>query len=426
MSYLLNLVYLIALCLASPWLLYNAIRKGKYRQGWGAKFLGRVPLRSRERPGIWLHAVSVGEVNLLQPLLAAIENRHPDWECVISTTTRTGYELARRKYAPRSVFYCPLDFSWAVRNALRRIQPRLLVLVELELWPNLIRGAKRAGIPVAIVNGRLSESSGRGYQRIGFLVKRLIASIDLLAVQNEEYAQRFRQLGASPWQLQVTGSLKFDGIDQDRGNPATQELAALAGITDQETVFLAGSTQYPEEQIALAVFQKMAKDYPQLRLILVPRHPERFAEVATLLDQQAADWQLRSELGPAATKPPSRILLVDAMGELAAWWGTARIAFVGGSLGKRGGQNMIEPAGYGAAVCFGPHTHNFRDIVEMLLHREAAVVVHDEVELQAFVQQCLDDPTACQQLGARAQQLVASQDGATERTLQLLESLNRF
>ncbi len=425
MSYLLNLVYLIALCLASPWLLYNAIRKSKYRQGWGAKFLGRVPLRSPERPGIWLHAVSVGEVNLLQPLLAAIENRHPDWECVISTTTRTGYELARRKYAPRSVFYCPLDFSWAVRNALRRIQPGLLVLVELELWPNLIRGAKRAGIPVAIVNGRLSESSSRGYQRIGFLVKRLIASMDLLAVQNEEYAQRFRQLGARPGQLQVTGSLKFDGIDQDRGNPTTQALASLAGITDQETVFLAGSTQYPEEQIALAVFQKLAKDYPHLRLILVPRHPERFAEVATMLDQQAADWQLRSELDPAATKPPARILLVDAMGELAAWWGTARIAFVGGSLGKRGGQNMIEPAGYGAAVCFGPHTHNFRDIVEMLLHQEAAVVVHDEAELQAFVQQCLNDPTACQQLGERAQQLVASQDGATERTLQLLESLNR-
>ncbi|MCP3691068.1 MAG: 3-deoxy-D-manno-octulosonic acid transferase, partial [Planctomycetaceae bacterium] len=218
-----------------------------------------------------------------------------------------------------------------------------------------------AGIPVAIVNGRLSESSSRGYQRIGFLVKRLIASMDLVAVQNEEYAQRFRQLGANPGQLQVTGSLKFDGIDQDRGNSATQELASLAGITDQETVFLAGSTQYPEEQIALAVFQKLAKDYPQLRLILVPRHPERFAEVAALLDQQAADWQLRSELDPAATRPPARILLVDAMGELAAWWGTARIAFVGGSLGKRGGQNMIEPAGYGAAVCFGPHTHNFRD-----------------------------------------------------------------
>ena len=426
MSYLLNLVYLIALCLASPWLLYNAIRKGKYRQGWGAKFLGRVPLRSRERPGVWLHAVSVGEVNLLQPLLAAIEHRHPDWECVISTTTRTGYELARRKYAPRSVFYCPLDFSWAVRNALRRVQPRLLVLVELELWPNLIRGAKRAGIPVAIVNGRLSESSGRGYRRIGFLVKRLLGSIDLLAVQNEEYAQRFRQLGASPGQLQITGSLKFDGVNHDRGNPATQELSSLAGITDQETVFLAGSTQYPEEQIAVSVFGKLANDYPHLRLILVPRHPERFAEVAAMLDKQSVKWQLRSELDPAVAAPPSRILLVDAMGELAAWWGTARIAFVGGSLGKRGGQNMIEPAGYGAAVCFGPHTHNFRDIVEMLLQHEAAMVVRNEAELQAFVQQCLDDPAACQRLGERAQRLVASQDGATERTLQLLESLIRF
>ena len=145
-----------------------------------------------------------------------------------------------------------------------------------------------------------------------------------------------------------------------------------------------------------------------------------------MLDQQSVNWQLRSELDPAAAAPPSRILLVDAMGELAAWWGTAQISFVGGSLGKRGGQNMIEPAGYGAAVCFGPHTHNFRDIVEMLLQHEAAMVVCGEAELQAFVQQCLDDPAACQRLGERAQQLVASQDGATERTLQLLESLIRF
>ena len=423
MSYLLNLVYLITLILASPWLVYNAIRKGKYRQGWAAKFLGRVPWRSRERTGIWLHAVSVGEVNLLQPLLAAIEEKHPDWECVISTTTRTGYELARQKYAPRSVFYCPLDFSWAVRTALRRIHPQLLVLVELELWPNLIRWTRRSGVPVAVVNGRLSASSARGYSRIRFLIRRLLQATSLVAVQNDEYAERFRQLGTSEDQLHVTGSLKFDGIEMDRENPASQQLAALAGINKQDIVFLAGSTQAPEEQFAVSVFRELIDDYPNLRLILVPRHPERFAEVANMLDQQEVEWCRRSELSADRENTTSRILLVDAMGELGAWWGTAQIAFVGGSLGKRGGQNMIEPSGYGAAVSFGPHTQNFRDIVEMLLQHDAAIVVQDQQELAAFVKRCLEDPEFARQLGQRAQQFVASQNGATSRTLALLESL---
>lgn len=423
MSYLLNLVYLITLILASPWLVYNAIRKGKYRQGWAAKFLGRVPWRSRERTGIWLHAVSVGEVNLLQPLLAAIEEKHPDWECVISTTTRTGYELARQKYAPRSVFYCPLDFSWAVRNALRRIHPQLLVLVELELWPNLIRWTRRSGVPVAVVNGRLSASSARGYSRIRFLIRRLLQATSLVAVQNDEYAERFRQLGTTEDQLHVTGSLKFDGIEMDRENPASQQLAALAGIEKQDIVFLAGSTQAPEEQLAVSVFRELVDDYPRLRLILVPRHPERFAEVASMLDQQEVEWIRRSELTADRQNTAARILLVDAMGELGAWWGTAQIAFVGGSLGKRGGQNMIEPSGYGAAVSFGPHTQNFRDIVEMLLQHDAAIVVQDRQELAAFVKRCLEDPEFARQLGQRAQQFVASQNGATDRTLALLESL---
>ena len=423
MSYLLNLVYLITLILASPWLVYNAIRKGKYRQGWAAKFLGRVPWRSRERTGIWLHAVSVGEVNLLQPLLAAIEEKHPDWEYVISTTTRTGYELARQKYAPRSVFYCPLDFSWAVRNALRRIHPQLLVLVELELWPNLIRWTRRSGVPVAVVNGRLSASSARGYSRIRFLIRRLLQATSLVAVQNDEYAERFRQLGTTEDQLHVTGSLKFDGIEMDRENPASQQLAALAGIEKQDIVFLAGSTQAPEEQLAVSVFRELVDDYPRLRLILVPRHPERFAEVASMLDQQEVEWIRRSELTADRQNTAARILLVDAMGELGAWWGTAQIAFVGGSLGKRGGQNMIEPSGYGAAVSFGPHTQNFRDIVEMLLQHDAAIVVQDRQELAAFVKRCLEDPEFARQLGQRAQQFVASQNGATDRTLALLESL---
>jgi 3-deoxy-D-manno-octulosonic-acid transferase len=419
-SYLLNLIYALLLLLASPYLLYQAIRKGKYREGFAAKFLGRVPRRTSDRPGVWLHAVSVGEVNLLAPLLAEIARQKPSWECVISTTTTSGMALARKKYAGHLVFYCPLDFSWAVRSALRRIRPRLLVLAELELWPNLVRAARRQGARVAVINGRLSERSFRGYRRIRPLVARLLQQIDCIAAQDATYADRFRQLGARAQSIAVTGSMKYDGAQTDRCNPATQRLRTLAGFSDDDVVLLAGSTQEPEEAIAVETYRQLRGAWPRLRLVLVPRHPERFSSVARLLDASGMAWQRRTLLDQGLRVPEARILLVDVVGELGAWWGTAQIALVGGSLSNRGGQNMIEPAAYGAAVSFGPNTRNFRDIVASLLSREAAVVVRDAQEFRQFVERCLKEPAYAAALGQRAQSLVAEQLGATGRTLRLL------
>lgn len=426
MGYLLNLLYLAAILVASPYLLYAAIRHGKYREGWREKFLGSVPLRSGKNKCLWLHAVSVGEVNLLAPLISRWEALYPDWECVISTTTLTGFALARKRYAPRTVFYCPLDFTWSVRRAIRRMRPDLLVLAELELWPNLVSAAKRTGVKVAIVNGRLGEKSLRGYQRIGFLARRTLEQVDLIAAQNEEYAARFRQLGALPSAVAVTGSIKFDGALTDRKNPVTKRLAALAGIQDSDQIFLAGSTQEPEESLAVSVFARLSKTHPSLRLILVPRHPERFEEVARMLEKCGLPWQRRSAIESAGLNPEVRILLVDVIGELAAWWGTAAVAFVGGSLGKRGGQNMIEPAAYGAAVSFGPNTWNFRDVVSLLLTRDAAVVVKDGAEMESFVRRCLEDADYAQSLGQRARSLVLEQLGATEKSVELLGRLVEF
>jgi 3-deoxy-D-manno-octulosonic-acid transferase len=362
-------------------------------------------------------------VNLLTPLLERWERLHPDWECVISTTTLAGYQLAQKRYSPRQVFYCPLDFTWAVRRALRRVRPDLLVLTELELWPNLVQAAQRQGAKVAIVNGRLSDGSLRGYRRVGWIVRPALAALDLIAAQNEEYAARFRQLGAPAASVQVTGSIKFDGACTDRMNAATQRLAALAGIVPRDIVFLAGSTQAPEESLALAAYQALAPQHDALRLILVPRHPERFAEAARLLDASGIRWQRRSRLDADGVDSQARVLLVDAVGELAAWWGAARIAFVGGSLGQRGGQNMIEPAAYGAAVCFGPNTANFRDVVAQLLAAQAAAIVRDGAELQRFVRRCLEDAAYADALGQRAQALVARQTGAADRTVALLSQL---
>ncbi len=423
-SYLLNLVYLLLLILAAPWLLARAISQGKYRQGFREKLLGWAPRRTSDKTCAWLHAVSVGEVNLLETLLGELARRRPDWELVVSTTTMTGMALAKKKYSHLTVFYCPLDFSWAVRCCLRRVRPDLLVLAELELWPNLIRLARGRGARVAVVNGRLSERSARGYKRIRPIVSSLLRRIDLLAVQDETYAGRFRDLGARRETVHVTGSMKYDGAETDRANPTTTRLAQLAGFGGGDVVFLAGSTQDPEEAVCLDVFRRLCQAWPKLRLVLVPRHPDRFESVARLLDSSDVAWRRRSELDRQGPDPAAGVLLVDALGELGAWWGTAQIGFVGGSLGERGGQNMIEPAAYGAAVSFGPNTGNFRDVVSTMLAHDAAVVVHDADELTTFVARCLEDPAYGDSLGHHAKTLVASQLGATERTVKLLTALD--
>jgi 3-deoxy-D-manno-octulosonic-acid transferase len=422
-AYVLNCIYLLLLVALAPWFAVQAIVRGKYREGFAAKFLGLSPKRTSNRRCLWFHAVSVGEVNLLGPLVEKIEDRHAGWDCVISTTTMTGYALARTRYPDITVFYCPLDFSWAVRTAMRRVRPDVLVLAELELWPNLIRAAGEFGAKVAIINGRLSDHSFRGYRRLRPLVAGLLQRIELIAVQNDEYAERFRALGASEESLCVTGSIKFDNAVTDRDNPKTKRLRELAGIAPSDVVFLAGSTQHPEESLALAAFEKLAPQWPNLRLILVPRHPDRFEEVAALLDASGVCWQRRSSLGGPAADSQARALLVDTVGELGAWWGTAHIAFVGGSLSRRGGQNMIEPAAYGAAVAFGPNTWNFRDVVAALLAQDAAKVVRGGEEMTEFVRTALTTPEQAAAMGRRAQALVREQLGATERTIAALEAV---
>ena len=423
MPYLLNLIYALLLIAASPWMAWQAARTGKYREGWGQKLLGFVPRRTSHARCVWIHAVSLGEVSLIGPLVGELRRRHPDWQLVISTTTLTGYALAKTRFADHLVCYCPMDFTWAVSRALDRIRPDALLLAELELWPNLIAAARNRGAKVVVVNGRLSERSFRGYRRLGRLVRGLLGRVDLVAAQNEQYAERFRTLGAPTERVRVTGSLKFDGAQTDRGNPATVRLRQLAGFHDHDVVFLAGSTQDPEERLAIAAYKELSPKFPRLRLVIVPRHPERFVEVAKLLSGSGLIWEKRSQWSPRGGNAQVRVLLVDQVGELAAWWGTSTIAYVGGSMGERQGQNMIEPAAYGCAVSFGPKTCNFRDVVSALLQAEAATVVQDGKELTAFVRNCLCEPEFVQTQGLRAASVVASQLGATGRTVDLIESL---
>jgi 3-deoxy-D-manno-octulosonic-acid transferase len=427
MPFALNLIYSAALVIFSPLLFYRWLRTGKYREGWSERFLGKAPVRIGDHPCLWFHAVSVGEVLLLRPIVREMVRRRPNWEVVISTSTSTGLAVARRTYGDLVTFYAPLDFSWSTRRAIARIRPTVLALVELELWPNLIRATKRAGAKVAIINARLSERSYRGYRRVKGALQRTLGRIDVVAAQDAEYARRFAELGVPSHRVSVTGSVKYDGLESDRNNAKTRELRKLLGLAPTDLVFVAGSTMEGEELAVLSAYNKARREHPGLRLILVPRHAERFESVAHWLVQQGETVIRRSRHKrplerTGSARPP--IILIDTIGELSAIWGLADVAFVGGSLrAGRGGQNMMEAAAYGAAVMFGPHVANFRETVEQLLKRNAARLVADDDELARGLLADLDEPEAAAARGAAGRDFVLAQHGAAVRTLAELDRL---
>ena len=426
-----------------PWFLWRYFQ-GKNRRGWSHKLFGAIDPPAGIRPTvsqdskdlIWIHAVSVGEVNLLGSILHEFANRAPEIKIAISTTTETGYDLAKSKYPESYIFFCPFDFTWAIKRVLRRLNPAALVLTELELWPNLIATADRMNVPVIVANGRLSEKSAQGYGRLRWLLKSSFEKLSLVLCQTSTYAERFVKLGCQRSDVQVTGNVKFDGIQTDRHNEATQALVQISGIHPSAQVFLAGSTQLEEDLIAAKVFQNLAPKHPELRLVLAPRHPQRVGDLVSQLGQLGIETQLRSELNPVSNPATAKssptdlygpsvkpVLIIDVIGELGAWWGRADIAYVGGSMGSREGQNMIEPAAYGAPVSFGPRTKNFIDLVNELLANDAATVVRNQSELTSFVSKCLNDPEFAKSAGNRAQQVVLSHRGASAKTFDAILNL---
>ena len=415
MRYVLDAVYLVLLALLSPLLIFKRkYRRGLWRRAFVAGALG-LPVIGRV---VWFHGVSVGEIHLLRFVVEAFRRRHPQFTCVISATTETGLAEAQKWFADCAVIRWPLDFSWAVGRALDAVRPELVVLAESELWPNFLLAARQRDIPVVAINVRFSPKSVRRYQRFRGVARHWLRLVSAFAVQTPEYADGLRRLGVT--RLRVTGSVKYDGVQTERGNPKTAKLRELLNIGPGDLVWVAGSTQQPEEKIVRTVFQRLQPDFPNLRLILVPRQRERFGPVAVELLRAGVPFVRRSEL--TAPMTGRDVVLVDTFGELGALWGLADVAFVGGSLdGRRGGQNMIEPAALGAAVVFGPHVWNFRDTVQRLLLANAAIQVRDALELAAAMRRLLADEAQRRRLGAAARELVRQQQGATERTLEVLD-----
>lgn len=417
-----NFVYGSLLLGLSPVLLYRRIRFGKYRRGFRQRLFGQLPEpAAANRPRVWLHAVSVGEVLQLRSLIDQLRQVRPDIHVLITTTTETGFQVASEKFPDCQIAFFPLDFSWSMRNAIQRARPDLIVLVELELWPNLLLTARRQQIPVALMNGRLSQKSFSGYSKIRPIIKRLLECLATVLVQTDEYRTRFLALGCPSEVLTVTGSIKFDGAQLESEPARVEDLRKVFSIEPKQPVWVAGSTHEPEERLIIGVYLELLKTIPDLRLILVPRHPERRDAIAQIVKEAGLGLIQRSQdiVSHLPLQPPI-VGLLDTVGELSDCWGLANVAFVGGSFSKRGGQNMIEPAALGVPTCFGPGTQNFRDVVQLLASSPAIRTVHTTEELREFVEKAILEVDELGSARQHLRNLVRSQQGATQKTCELL------
>ena len=416
-SLLLACVALVSL----PWWLLQMLRLGKYRSGL-AERLGFVPARLNDaRPGaIWVHAVSVGEVVAVSPLISELRQKYPDKQIFVSTTTATGQALARQRFGENRVFFMPLDFGFAVRPYLKALQPHILVLAETEFWPNLLHLAGKRGTALATVNARISDRSFPRYRKFKWFFGRVLANMDLFLAQTAEDAARLRAIGAATERVRVSGNLKFD-VRPASGSVLVNDLRSLISKSKESPVIVCGSTAEGEEDPLLASFKMVQQQFPSAIMVLAPRHPERFEKVAGMISSAGIALQRRSSW--AAPRPiPNGIFLLDSVGELAAIYALADIAFVGGSLVPTGGHNILEPAQYGAAIVVGPHTFNFREIVSIFEQGDAIRVVSAATLGPQFLA-LLNEPQERERLGHRAKDLFAQYAGATRRTLEALGPL---
>lgn len=404
----------VALLLTLPYWLLQMLRHGKYRSGL-AERLGSIPprLHRSTAKSIWVHAVSVGEVLASTALIRGLIARFPDHRIVVSTTTATGQKLARDRFGPENVFYFPLDFQFALRPYLDLLQPQLIVVAETELWPNFFALAHDRGIPIAVVNARISGRSFPRYSRISRWLRPTLEKVALFLAQSATDAERLLAIGAPAERVHMSGNLKFD-IAAGADSPLVAQLRPALG----HPVIVAGSTVEGEEPLVLAAFAAVQRQYPSATLLLAPRHPERFDAVAALLRRQ--NYWRRSQWSGGSVA--GGVFLLDTIGELAAVYQLAELAFVGGSLVPRGGHNILEAARFGVPVVVGPHTENFRDMID-LFRSANALRVADAAGLSATLLSLLADEPGRAALGQRARDIWRINTGATERTLARLQSL---
>jgi len=428
MIYLYDILALAALVVISPYYLWRMTTTDKYRAGLRQR-LGFFPKDVRDRLSsgnwIWVHAVSLGETNAVRPLMAELKRRLPDHAILVSTVTDTGQARARELPEVDQAIYLPLDIGIFLSRLLRFFRPKVLIIAETELWPRLIVSADRRGIPVCLVNGRISDRSFPRYNRFRTFTTAVFRRMSLIGMQTEEDARRVRALGAPERVVDVSGNLKFDSV---RVEPVSEEdragLRREWGLADGERLILGGSTWPGEEEVLVDAYESLRASFPDLRLLLAPRHIERMDEVVELLRSRDLPFSSRTgNLDGTTGEDIPDVLLLDTTGELARTYAIAEIAFVGKSLTERGGQNPLEPAGQGVAVLFGPNMQNFRGIAPRMVDEEAALRVDRVEELGPALGKLLADPETVRLMGKRARDFVGENAGAAERTAERILSV---
>lgn len=419
----LDLSYLAASVTASPWLLYRLASDARYRTGLRERFGFHAP-RASDRPALWIHGVSVGEILTGVPLVESFQARHADWDVMLSTVTVTGQAVARRRFGGRRVVYFPVDWSAAVRRSLRRLRPSAIVMLELELWPNFYLAAAREGIPLLIMNGRMTERSLRRYRWVHPLARRVLSTVSAVCAQSAAHAERYRMLGVPPERVRVTGNMKFDGAPAAVAAPFDEPVVRRLGIRPGDRVLVGGSTHAPEEEMLLRAYGALRARFPDLRLVLVPRHPDRADAVAKVVAGAGFRCYKTSLLSGLEQPPPDlrqAVGVVDAVGDLRRLYGVATLAFVGGSLVPHGGQNMLEPAALACPAVFGAYVENFQEIADALLAAGAAAQVPDRTGLLATLENLLSHPERLAAMGSAGRRAVEQGRGATDRNLRILE-----
>ena len=386
--------------------------------------MGSVPARLgsfEHARTIWIHAVSVGEVLAIAGLVEELRRTFPEHRVLVSTTTDTGQDLARKRFGEENVFYFPIDFAAAIRPYLQTLRPELVVLAETEFWPNFLRMVHESGARLAVVNARISDRSWPRYRRFNWALRRMLSHVDLFLAQTSQDADRLQSIGAEVQRIQVTGNQKFD-VAVPAVAPIVESLQKSFSNESAGPILVCGSTVEDEEAPLLKAFENILVSHPRAVMVLAPRHPERFDAVAKLMERMGVASYRRSVWGGESLA--GRVLLVDTIGELASLYALADIAFVGGSLVPRGGHNIIEPALHGIAIVTGNHTENFRDIVG-LFQKQDAVRIVGIAELPLTLMQLLDNDEDRRALGRKAKETILSQVGATSRTLEALKILLR-
>ena len=426
MKFLTDIIYLLAIVAISPKIIYRMIRYNRYRTGWDQR-LGKITRRTPDKKCIWIHAVSVGEVNATKTLIAGLKERLNDYEIVLSSTTDTGFKRAQSLYSDKlKVFYFPFDVSFIIQRAFENIRPDVCLLMELEVWPNLTQIANKMKVPVVVVNGRLSDKSFPRYKLIKPVIRKVFEKVDLVLAQTTEYAQRFKELGCLAERVIVTNSLKYDTAEITNSAEGANQLSEQLNLCG-DILWVAGATGPGEEKIVLEVFKKLTEqeNCRDLRVAIVPRKPERFDEIAALIEESGLEYlrlsHIKNEQKKPVSKPP--VILGDTMGDLRKFYSLATVVFVGRSLVPMGGSDMMEPTALRKCTIFGPHAFNFKQTVDALLTDQGAIVAKNGEELFEIMKKCLTDVNLRDKIAAAGQQVIKQNQGATKRTVEAICNL---